>query len=99
MRLTQPEFAELGGVHKQAQFHYERGTRRPNSDYLVGLASAGVDVYYLLTGRVATLASTVEEQRILSRYRALDADQRIAMLALMDTMGGPTHRAKKNGDS
>ena len=99
MRLTQPEFAELGGVHKQAQFHYERGTRRPNSDYLVGLASAGVDVYYLLTGTVATLASTIEEQQILARYRALDADQRIAMLALMDTMGGSTHRAKKNGDS
>ncbi|QVN19387.1 helix-turn-helix domain-containing protein [Burkholderia pyrrocinia] len=99
MRLTQPEFAALGGVHKQAQFHYERGTRRPNSDYLVGLASAGVDVYYLLTGQVATLASTVEEQQILSRYRALDADQRIAMLALMDTMGVSTHRAKQNGDS
>lgn len=99
MRLTQPEFAELGGVHKQAQFHYERGTRRPNSDYLVGLASAGVDVYYLLTGQVATLASTVEEQQILARYRALDADQRFAMLALMDTMGTPARRVKQSGDS
>jgi transcriptional regulator with XRE-family HTH domain len=40
--LSQAEFAALGGVKQRAQFQYEKGMRRPNSDYLSALAVSGV---------------------------------------------------------
>lgn len=49
--LSQEEFAFLGGVQRNAQSTYERGERRPDSDYLAGIAENGVNVHYLLTGQ------------------------------------------------
>lgn len=48
--LSQTAFAALGGVQKGAQINYEKGEREPDSDYLVRLAAAGVDVQFALTG-------------------------------------------------
>ena len=48
--LNQTEFAALGAVKQRAQYQYEKGLRRPNSDYLRAIALAGVDVWYVLTG-------------------------------------------------
>lgn len=45
--LTQDEFASLAGVSRGAQVKYERGDRRPDSDYLTAI-SANVDINYLL---------------------------------------------------
>jgi transcriptional regulator with XRE-family HTH domain len=84
--LNQAEFAALGGVQKQAQFHYERGTRRPNSDYLSSIASGRVDVYYLLTGQVSALPLDNGERQILAGYRALDARKQVAIRALIEAM-------------
>ena len=54
--LSQVAFAERGRVSKQSQQNYEANKRKPDSDYLSGIAKAGADVLYILTGtRNATL--------------------------------------------
>ena len=94
--LSQADFSALGGVQKQAQFHYERGTRRPNSDYLAKIASAGADVFYLLTGHVATLALNGDEQKVLAGYRVLDGRKQTAIRALIVSMGTGEESAPEN---
>jgi transcriptional regulator with XRE-family HTH domain len=49
--LSQTALADLGGVSKATQVAYEAGTTRPDSAYLAQVATAGVDVCWLLTGR------------------------------------------------
>ncbi|WP_179949742.1 helix-turn-helix domain-containing protein [Burkholderia sp. MSMB1459WGS] len=84
--LSQVEFATAGGVQKHAQFQYEKGMRRPNSDYLSAIAAAGVDLHYLLTGEVAARVTGEDERRVLSGYRALDVRQRAAVVALIEAL-------------
>lgn len=48
---SQREIGLLGGVAANAQGKYESGERMPKADYLAALASAGVDVLYVLTRR------------------------------------------------
>jgi transcriptional regulator with XRE-family HTH domain len=82
--LNQAEFAALGGVKQHAQFQYEKGMRRPNSDYLSAIAAAGVDVYYLLAGEKASRLENGDEQRVVAGFRALGARKREALLALIE---------------
>ena len=49
--LSQPAFAELGGIQKNAQVNYESGKRSPDATYLAAVSAAGADVLYILTGR------------------------------------------------
>lgn len=53
LRLTQTELGELGGVTKKTQLGYEKGLSSPTADYLQRIASAGVDVAFVLTGRTS----------------------------------------------
>ncbi|VWD35655.1 helix-turn-helix domain-containing protein [Burkholderia contaminans] len=70
--LNQEGFAALGGVQKQAQFNYEKGVRKPDSDYLVALAGHGVDVLYVLTGRRSDSSPLLpDETELLSGFRQL----------------------------
>ena len=49
--LNQEEFGALAGVGKHSQLNYEKGSRKPDADYLIALEAHGVDVTYLLTGK------------------------------------------------
>ncbi|WP_456990189.1 helix-turn-helix domain-containing protein [Lysobacter sp. A286] len=49
--VNQTTLAEVGGVSKATQVAYEAGSTRPDAAYLAKVADAGVDVYWLLTGR------------------------------------------------
>ncbi len=84
LSLSQVEFAALGGVKQRAQFQYEKGMRRPNSDYLSALAASGVDIWYLLTGQKGARLESSEEQRIVAEFRQLDARRREALFALLE---------------
>lgn len=100
LRMSQAEFAVLGGVQSQAQLHYEKGSRRPNSDYLIAIAASGVDVQYLITGQPAqpaTLTLSTDEQRLLARYRDLKAREKRGVLALVDAIVMP-QRPTMEGD-
>jgi transcriptional regulator with XRE-family HTH domain len=50
MGLSQEEFAKLGYVGRKAQVSYESGERKPDSEYLQGIAEHGADCQYILTG-------------------------------------------------
>ncbi|ACA89944.1 MULTISPECIES: helix-turn-helix domain-containing protein [Burkholderia] len=84
--LNQTEFAALGAVKQRAQYQYEKGLRRPNSDYLRAIALAGVDVWYVLTGEESARLENLDERRIVSGFRALDARKREVILALIEAI-------------
>lgn len=39
-----------GGMEKRAQIYYEQGAHSPGVEYLCGIAAAGADVLYIITG-------------------------------------------------
>lgn len=89
--MNQTDFANAGGVQKQAQFTYEKGLRNPDASYLAAIAEVGVDVLYLLTGRTsdpATLALGSDEERLLAGYRELKLREKRGVLALVGAIIG-----------
>lgn len=68
--LTQPAFAELGGIKRVSQHLYEQDVRVPDVRYLLNLISHGVDTGFLLTGQRSGGSS---EEHVISRHRALMA--------------------------
>jgi len=49
--MTQESFGAAGGVLKRAVAHYEKGSRVPDASFLDGIAKAGADVQYVITGQ------------------------------------------------
>jgi transcriptional regulator with XRE-family HTH domain len=88
--LNQDKFAVLGGVTKDTQLNYENASRKPDSDYLSAIASAGVDVLYLLTGEYASSALSDYEKELLSGYRALDIRGKAGVFGMIDGMSKQT---------
>nr|WP_315206433.1 helix-turn-helix transcriptional regulator [uncultured Albidiferax sp.] len=86
--MNQTEFAELAGVLKGAQLNYEAGKRAPDSNYMAAVATAGVDVRYVLTGErefTPPPALTAEEQTMLDYFR--DASREVRKAALGALLG------------
>jgi len=50
LKMTQAAMGACGGVLQNAQYLYEKGDRRPDTDYLARIAAAGADVLYIVTG-------------------------------------------------
>lgn len=103
--LNQDDFAALGGVKKGAQFNYENGSRKPDSDYLAAIALAGVDVLYLLTGKPAASSISADENELLTGYRLLDVRSKARVLGVVDGLANsegplpPEQRATPDGPS
>ncbi|MGI4816359.1 MAG: helix-turn-helix domain-containing protein [Janthinobacterium lividum] len=90
----------LAGSKKQAQLRYEKGERKPDSDYLFALYENGVDVLYLLTGKRCPTLLEVEEEILISGYRSLDARGRAGVIALVGGLARspePTTNMNFNG--
>ena len=95
--LGQSEMAKLGCVSRKTQFNYETGVSYPSADYLARLASAGVDVLFVITGNRAMqqpsrallsqaegdskAALTVEERALVDNYRNASDEGRRAIEA------------------
>jgi transcriptional regulator with XRE-family HTH domain len=86
---SQAQFAELAGVHKNAQSNYEGDLRRPDADYLVQVAAFGVDVLYVLTGQSSPALLSADEEMLLTGYRALDQKGRAGVLGMISGMTQP----------
>lgn len=52
--MTQGEFAEKLGIHRNTQARYETGAREPDAEYLGNAESIGCDYLYLLSGERTT---------------------------------------------
>lgn len=65
--LTQPELAEIASSAKRTVIDWEKGVSSPTAAQLAALASAGLNVLYVVTGQ--------REQDVTDRsYRALTPD-------------------------
>jgi len=81
--FNQEAFGAIGGVKKLAQFNYEKGERKPDSDYLAAISRVGVDVLYLLTGKRTDATVTGEEELLLKGFRLMDAETKRRTLAMV----------------
>lgn len=77
--LNQPQFAELASVGKTTVINWEKGASSPNAVQLSALASAGVDVLYVVTGQRSQPIPAKEElsprqKALLDHYDNTDAD-------------------------
>ncbi|MFJ3470670.1 helix-turn-helix domain-containing protein [Pseudomonas sp. NPDC090203] len=61
LKLSQSALGTLGGVETNAQGNYESGARSPKADYLLRIAEAGVDIYYVLTGTRSRPGDTIAQ--------------------------------------
>ncbi|MBR7777388.1 helix-turn-helix domain-containing protein [Undibacterium rugosum] len=93
--LNQVDFANLGGVKKNAQLNYENGERKPDSDYLYALLKSGVDVIYMLTGERSATTLSKDESDLIVGYRSLDLRGKAGVLALIGGMN-PVQSAPQN---
>lgn len=50
LAMTQAALAEFAGIGKASQLAYEAGSTDPGVSYLLKIAEAGVDVFWVLTG-------------------------------------------------
>ena len=87
--LNQTEFAAMAGVQKNAQSNYEKGDRNPDASYLEAIASAGVDVTYVITGvRTPILPASLSPRaaRVLSNFELLAEEDKAAIERLIDSI-------------
>lgn len=74
LRLTQEQFAELGGVKRVSQHLYEQDARVPDLNYLLRLKEHGVDVGHLVLGNSVSRASATPNSTDLyvAAFRTVD---------------------------
>lgn len=87
--LSQTRIGEIGAVGKTTQINYEKDARSPDAAYLAAIATAGVDVLYVLTGQRTPepeAALEVREKAVLDNYRALPEEDKAAVQRLTDAL-------------
>ena len=111
MDMTQEQFAETTGVHLSAIRKYENRHSVPSSESLLSIASTGVDLHWLLTGkgdmRAPTgsdddEAKTESDAEMVSRLRAIEGllnglqDEKRS--AVLEEIFSRVHEAKRVAD-
>ena len=98
--LNQDRFAALGGVSRDAQMNYEKGTRKPDSAYLIALSGHGIDIPYLLTGQTSAALSE-DEINLIADLRALDISGKLSITSMINALKNaqsqpsPTHEERE----
>lgn len=93
LRMSQTRLAEIAGTTKNSQLNYEKGNVCPSSSYLEAIASAGVDVQYVLTGqRSKEPVLTPEEKALLLLWRNATGPGKAAALAALQAGGEKNRR-------
>lgn len=91
--LNQTDFAAIAGVTVKTQVLYEKSERVPDASYLAAVAAEGVDVLYVLTGERASSSMSPDEQALLSAYRALGAQAKVAAIGAVMGLSQPVQNA------
>jgi transcriptional regulator with XRE-family HTH domain len=102
--LNQTDFSEKAGVSRTSQVNYETDKRTPDANYLMAIASIGVDVLYLLTGQRTPgkllpkelVAVNSDEAILLDNYRHLSEDSKRNVQAVNSAFA-QLARQKKEG--
>jgi transcriptional regulator with XRE-family HTH domain len=84
LSLSQTEFAELGGLTKQAQVNYEAGRRMPDISYLLRIKEkTKIDLNFILTGKTGLEKSTLtdHEAALIDLYRENEDFKKLVDLA------------------
>lgn len=79
--MNQSQFAGLGEASKRAQITYENGESTPNATYLAAIAKVGADTQYILTGIRSAQALSVDEQELLTLFRAAPLQVKATIVA------------------
>lgn len=95
--MTQPEFALVGKVEKGTQINYEQDKRFPSADYLIAIASVGVDTQYVLHGTAASATLTEDENELLVGYRKLDLRGKARVLGVVEGITEPAITPSSRG--
>jgi len=80
--LTQEAFGAAGGVQKGAVINYEKGERTPDATFLAGIAAAGADLLYIVTGTPTPRGASSyspQELGLLESYAKADDAGRAAV--------------------
>lgn len=99
LKLNQDDFAKIGGVNRNTQGSYEKSERSPDATYLAKVASAGVDVLYVLTGRRASMSAidlAADETEILNQYRSMPDSDRAAVRRMSSALAESAGRYTVN---
>lgn len=106
--MTQDAFGTVGGVLKRAVINYEKGERAPDVTFLAGIAKAGADVLYIVTGERSGPAMerlSKQEAELLDSYIHSDFAGRAALQAVAalarragSTSTGQGHTVTIGGD-
>lgn len=78
LKLSQVELAQIGGVQRLAQLQYEAEATAPTTRYLSAIATAGVDLSYLVLGLRFSDGQLTPEQMLRVEDTAFDMIQRCA---------------------
>lgn len=84
LAFSQEQMAAAGGVQRNTQSLYERGERKPDIEYLAGIAKAGADILFIITGERMPLKSStlsIKESSLIDSYRAAAEEGRKALEA------------------
>lgn len=83
---NQTEFAALAGATRKTLFNWESGVGSPNVEALAELATHGVDIYYVITGKHAYPDQPVlrdqNERELVDNFRGSAEEERAALLRL-----------------
>ena len=78
---SQGALADAIGIKRESQNRFESGRQTPGGEYLIAVASLGLDVNYVLTGRPG--AANDVEGALLQRFRESSSDvQGVVLRAL-----------------
>lgn len=82
--LSQKDFAALFGKKNMAVMRYEKGERVMGQDDLEALHTAGVDVYYLITGERTQLDLLSDNAKeLLKLWDSVEPSQRDTLMTLV----------------
>lgn len=68
--FTQAQFAGIGKVTPRSQQNYETTDRKPDADYLAGIAKIGADITYIVTGQRTQNSVNELDSKLLSAFRS-----------------------------
>lgn len=92
LEMTIPEFADAAGVKKNTVIDWQKDVSSPPAARLAALASAGLDVQYVVTG-VRSAPMGGEEALLLDGFRKMDSETKRRTLAMV--YGGTPPAAKQ----